>query len=127
MSHHHAIVWIDHLEAHVMHISNDDVEASVVKPHSPHHKVHSKSGTLSNGRAPEDQDFYHRVTEALAGAAEILIVGPAQAKLQLVKHIHTHDLALVSKVVGVETVDHPTDSQLVAYGRKYFHAKDMVL
>ena len=127
MSHYHALVWIDHLEAHVMHISNDDVEASLVKPHSPHHKVQSKVGTLGNGRAPEDQDYYHRVTVALAGATEILIVGPAQAKLQLVKHIHAHDPALVAKVVGVETVDHPSDGQLVAYARKYFHAKDMTL
>ena len=127
MSHYHAVVWIDHLEAHIMQISNGDVESSLVKPKNPPHKVHSKAATLGSGRAPQDQDYYHRVTEALAGATEILIVGPAQAKLQLLKHIHTHDPALVSNVVGVESVDHPTDKQLVAYARKYFHAKDQVL
>ncbi len=127
MSHYHALVWIDHVEAHVMHISPDDVEKSVIQPNSPHHKLHSKVGTLGDGRAPEDQDYYHRVAQALAGASEILIVGPAQAKLQLIKHIHAHDAALVSKVVGVETVDHPSDGQLVAYARKYFHAKDQML
>ena len=31
------------------------------------------------------------------------------------------------KVVGVETVDHPSDGQLVAYARKYFVAKDRML
>lgn len=127
MSHYHALVWIDHVEAHVMHISPDDVEKSVVHPKSPHHKLHSKVGTLGHGRAPEDHDYYHRVALALDGASEILIVGPAQAKLQLVKHIHAHDAALVSKVVGVETVDHPSDGQLVAYARKYFLAKDQML
>lgn len=60
MSHYHALVWIDHLEAHV-------------------------------------------------------------------KHIHSHEPALVRKVVGVETVDHPSDGQLVAYARKYFLAKDQML
>jgi len=29
--------------------------------------------------------------------------------------------------VGIETVDHPTDGQLVAYTRKYFVAKDRML
>jgi hypothetical protein len=27
-------------------------------------------------------------------------------------------------IVGVETVDHPSDAQLVAYARKYFIAAD---
>ena len=29
--------------------------------------------------------------------------------------------------MGVESVDHPTDGQLVAYARKYFVAKDRML
>ena len=127
MSHYHALVWIDHVEAHVMHISPDDVEKSLIHPSGQHHKLHAKVGTLNSGRAPEDQDYYHRVAEALSGASEILIVGPAQAKLQLIKHIHAHHPALAAKVVGVETVDHPTDGQLVAYARKYFLAKDQML
>jgi hypothetical protein len=30
-------------------------------------------------------------------------------------------------VIGVETVDHPSDAQLVAFARKYFVAKDRML
>ncbi len=127
MSHYHAVVWLDHTEAHVMHISPDDVEKSVVHPANPHQRMHSKSGALGSGRQAEDQHFYHAIVEALKGAQEILVVGPAQAKLQLIKHIHAHDKAVSDKVVGVETVDHPTDGQLVAYARKYFDAKDRML
>ena len=127
MSHFHALVWIDHAEAHVMHIAPEDVEKSVVHPAQPHHKLHSRVGTLGDGRAPEDQAYDHQVAEALAGAGEVLIVGPAQAKLQLIKHLHAHDPKLAACVVGVETVDHPSDGQLVAYARKYFRAKDRML
>jgi hypothetical protein len=127
MSHYHAVVWIDHSEAHVIHFSPDEVEQFVVHPHHPHHKVHSTAGTLGAGKAPVDKDYLHRVAQALLGAEEILIVGPAQAKLQLVKHIHAHEAALVAKLIGVETVDHPSDAQLVAYARKYFRAKDRML
>jgi hypothetical protein len=30
-------------------------------------------------------------------------------------------------LIGVETVDHPSDAQLVAYARKYFTAMDRML
>lgn len=129
MSHYHAVVWIDHREAHVMHISPDDVEACIVRPAKPHQHLHNKrgadkGGAVGTGRAPEDQNFYHEVVEALKGAQEILIVGPASAKLNLVKHIHSHHQPMVDKVVGVETVDHPSDAQLLAFARKYFNAAD---
>ena len=124
MSHYHAVVWLDHVQAHVIHFSPDEIEQFVVQANHPHHQVHCTAGTLGDGKAPVDKDYFHRVAQALRGAEEIVVVGPAQAKLQLVKHIHAHDPALVAKLVGVETVDHPSDAQLVAYARKYFRAKD---
>ena len=124
MSHYHAVVWIDHAEARVMHVSSNDIESSIVRPSKPHHHLHNKRGAVGVGRAPEDQHFYHEVVEAMKGAQEILIVGPANAKLNLVKHIHSHDQQMIDKVIGVETVDHPSDAQLVAYARKYFDAAD---
>ena len=127
MSHYHAVVWLDHSEAHVMHITAEDVEKSVVLPGKVKHHLHSKSGSVGSGRKAEDKDYYHAVAEALKGAQEILVVGPAQAKLLLIKHLHAHDQALADKVVGVESVDHPSDGQLVAYARKYFIAKDRML
>lgn len=127
MSHFHAVVWIDHSEAHVMHITPDDVEKSVVRPDHPHRKLHARSSAAAGGGTIENQDYYHEVAETLADAQEILVVGPAQAKLQLIKHMQHHDAALMSKVVGVETVDHPSDAQLVAYARNYFVAKDRLL
>jgi stalled ribosome rescue protein Dom34 len=127
MSHYHAVVWLDHSEAHVMHITADDVEKSVVHPAKPHAHLHSRRGTLGAGRQEPDKAYYHEIAEALKGAQEILVVGPAQAKLELIKHIHAHDPALSNKVVGVETVDHPSDAQVVAYARKYFVAKDRML
>jgi len=127
MSHYHAVVWLDHSEAHVMHISPDDVEKSVVHPAKPHTHLHARSGTVGSGRQIEDKAYYHAIADALKGAQEILVVGPAQAKLQLIKHIHAHHHAMADLVVGVETVDHPTDGQLVAYARKYFLARDQML
>lgn len=110
-----------------MHITADDVEKIVVHPAKPHHHLHSKSGAVGTGRLAEDKSYYHDIVEALKGSQEILVVGPAQAKLQLIKYMHAHEHSTAEKVVGVETVDHPSDGQLVAYARKYFVAKDRML
>jgi hypothetical protein len=40
------------------------------------------------------------------------------------KHATKHDHLIADKVVGIETVDHPTDGQLLAYAKKYFHKVD---
>jgi uncharacterized protein YjlB len=84
-----------------MHISPDEVEKSVVNPATPHRNRHRKRGSVSGSRQPEDQHYYHDVVEAMKGAAEILIVGPDHAKLELIKHIHAHDHEVVKKVIGV--------------------------
>ena len=127
MSHYHSVVWIDHSEAHVMYINPDDVETSVVYPAQPHHHLHNKRGSIDAGHSPEDQHFYHAVVEALRDVHEVLVVGPSNAKLNLIKHIQKHDPLMLDKVVGIETVDHPSDAQLVAHARKYFDAKDRML
>jgi hypothetical protein len=127
MSHYHAVVWLDHSEAHVFHFSPDDVEKFNAQSTSPRAHQHHKRGSIGSGHAQEDHGYYHQVAGLLSGAQEILVVGPAKAKLELIKHIHKHHHDLVDKVVGVETLDHPTDGQLVAYARRYFHARDRMI
>ena len=109
-----------------MHFSPEEVEKQLILPADPHKNLHIKSGKWGAGKALEDQKYYHDIAQALSTASEILVVGPANAKLQLIKHIHAHDKELVEKIIGVETVDHPTDGQVVAYARKYFSAKDQM-
>jgi hypothetical protein len=88
--------------------------------------LHSRAGTIGSGHTPEDQKYYHEVAHALSDAAEILIVGPSSAKLELIKHLHKHDSAIADKIVGVESVDHPTDRQVLAYARHYFARVDQM-
>ncbi len=122
--HYHAVVWIDHLEARVFHFNATDVDAMVIHPENPTRHLHHKAQTRGSGKAAEDQSYYHDVAQALAGAGAVLITGPAHAKTELVKHIHRHDPALMENICGVETVDHPSDGQLIAHARHYFKAAD---
>ena len=119
-SHYHAIIWIDHREAKVFHFNVADVERLVIHPHNPTRHIHHKANTIGSGHASQDHDYLQHVGEAVAGAGAILITGPANAKTELVKHIERHMPALKSKIAGVETLDHPTDGELVAHARRYF-------
>lgn len=120
--HRHVAVWVDHAEARVFHLTEDSFTETTVHALEPTTHLRSKHGA---GRHAEDRGpFYGEVAHALADADEILVVGPGTAKLELVKYVHKHAHQLVSKIVGLETVDHPTDRQLVAHARKVFLAAD---
>ncbi len=122
----HAAVWIDHKEAKIFHVDSMDVPDPA--KFEPHHHIKRHPSTTAEHEHPADaMHFFRDVAHALADSEEILIVGPAKAKLELIKYIHKHEHALEPKIVGVETVDHPTDGQLVKYVRQYFHAKDRML
>jgi stalled ribosome rescue protein Dom34 len=77
--------------------------------------------------ASEDHAFLQAVAQSIADAGAVLITGPANAKTELVKHISQHDPRLMKIIVGIETVDHPSDEQLVAHARHYFKAEDRML
>jgi stalled ribosome rescue protein Dom34 len=123
-AHYHAIVWIDHHEARVFHFNLAEVDKLVLHPHNPTRHIHHKANSIGSGHAAEDQEFFGQVTAAIADAGAILITGPANAKTELVKHIHTHQPALMKSIAGIETADHPSDGVLVAHARTYFKAAD---
>jgi stalled ribosome rescue protein Dom34 len=122
--HRHAAVFIDHHEAKVYHVDLDSFdEQTIASPHVHLHR-HPK-GAAEQPEHPDDvAHFFRDVAAALKDAEQILLVGPSTAKLQFVNYAKDEDRALAAKIVGVETLDHPTDGQLVAYAKKYFHVPE---
>ena len=125
MAHAHAVVWIDHREAKVFHFGLDDVQQDQVKPHHPTQHLHHKANSIGSGHAPQDQKYLQDVVDAIGEAGAILIVGPANEKTELLKHIEKHVPAMKAKIAGVEAMDHPTDNQIVAFARHFFKADHM--
>lgn len=121
MSFQHAVVWLDQTEAHVIHFTRDDAETEVIKTTSQH----QKAGVPNNNRAEEDTTYLDEVIAALTEAKQILVVGPGQEKLTLMRHMNKKHAETADKVVSVETVDHPNDGQLLTYARKYFVKGDL--
>jgi stalled ribosome rescue protein Dom34 len=120
----HAVIWIDHKEARIFHVHPEAADAATVL--APQHHLHRHP--KGRGEAKEHPDDAHRyfseVARALDGVDALLIVGPSSAKLEFFRYLLEHDRRLESKVVGVESADHPTDGEIVARARNCFMASD---
>lgn len=124
MSYQHAVVWIDHQHATVIDFSVDDKHVAIVEREGGQRQVHRRSGTPGSGKPAPDHHFFDEVTAALGNAREILVVGPGSAKLEFRKDLDARHKAVAGRVVGVESADHPTEGELLAYARKYFKKVD---
>ena len=125
MNRNHAVIWIDHHKAHVMSFNKEESDEKIVrsKLHMPH--LHTKSGSAGSGHGPEDTGFFDDAIKVVDGATEILVVGPGTEKTSFAKYIEKTHPRVAEKIVGVETVDHPSNPQLLAYARKYFVKADL--
>jgi stalled ribosome rescue protein Dom34 len=120
MSVRHVAVWIDRQEAKVFHVDPKGFDAKRIE--APHHHLTRKAE--EQGHHAGGERFFQDVAAALKDADKILVVGPSSAKLDFLRHVLKHDHALEARILGVETLDHPTDGQLAAYVRHYFHGED---
>jgi stalled ribosome rescue protein Dom34 len=127
MSHFHSIVWLDHREARVMDFSVDDVHKAVVRHHGGHRQVHHRSGSVGTGHAPEDVKFFDEIIVAVGDAQEVLVTGPGLLKNAFRQHADARHQAWSRRIMGVETLDHPSDGELLAFARKYFQKVDRML
>ena len=125
-AHFHAVVWIDHHEARVIHFNADVAEEELVHPAHPPRHLHSKAGSPEGDRVAEDPAYYRDVADALASARVFLVAGPANAKGELVKYLEREAPDLHRRLAGVETMDRVTDGELLKAARRFFLLADRV-
>lgn len=124
MSSTHVVIWLDHVEAHIIHFTADTAAGEVLKAHSMHPHLHVKAGNMTGGKAAETTRYFEDIISAVQNSKEILLMGPGLEKDVLMKYIVTHHKALAEKIVAALTSDHPTDPQILAFARKYFAGFD---
>lgn len=122
--HHHAIVWIDHHEAKIFQFDSTNVDFSTVRSTHPHQHIHHKANARDSGHAPIDTAYLQQVTRALQHTGVILITGPAGAKKELASYIEREYPQLAARIAAVQTLDHPSDGELVKLARAFFVAED---
>ena len=115
---HRATIWIDHAEARIFHANQHEAHESRVVVTSKH--------PFARHPSAETKRFFEEVAASIKHSEEVLLVGPSAAKLDFFRHVGEHDHRLEPRIVGIESVDAPTDPQLDAYTRQYFGAPSAV-
>jgi stalled ribosome rescue protein Dom34 len=124
MSYQHAVVWLDHLHAKVIDFTFTDEHVQMVNSESEHRQVHRKSGAPGSGKHADDRGFFDGVVAALGDARDVLVAGPGVAKQAFVKDLEHRHPEWARRVVGVETMDHPSVDDLLVAARRYFKRID---
>jgi stalled ribosome rescue protein Dom34 len=117
MSTFHAVVWMDHQEAHVVMFDREHVEAQRIQSRS-HHKHQGKAGDMAA--------FFAEVAQALTGTHEVLVTGPGSARNEFSDWCAAHQKSTAAIIVDSIASDHPSDAQLVAMAKQYFKKFDVM-
>jgi hypothetical protein len=121
----HMVVWIDHQVARLFALTQDAFqETPIHNSDTGHGHVHHHAGTGGAGHVALDRTFLDNISEAIGGAQEILIVGPAGAKTALKSFLDDHKPLQAANVMGVEAMDHASDGQIAAFARHFFERAD---
>lgn len=109
------VVVIDHHAAHIFRSVDGDraADETTVEPYDPHHfhrhLVHRKEAHYQGDRVPEETSFYAEVTEALAPATELVLIGHGTGKSSavdaLLAHLEKHRPDISRRIVATEAAD----------------------
>jgi hypothetical protein len=130
-------VWIDHQKAVLAKLEDGSLETRTVVSELES-RVRLAGGSRSKTPwGPQDvasdtrrdrkyqkhlTEYYRNVVRELAGADEVLIVGPGEAKGELRREIG-RSAKLAKKVVAVEAADKMTDRQIAARVKRFFGSR----
>jgi len=123
-NHTHSLVWLDHRQAKIFGFDAETHTTSLVHSTHPHENLHHKANSADSGHAPVDKIFLEAIAHALPATGPILIAGPSSAKTELHTHLLHRHRDIAARVSDVKPLDHPTDGELLAFGRHFFDADD---
>lgn len=120
----HTLVWLDHRLAKILRFDPDTSTTVQVRSTHPHENLHHKANSADSGHAPVDKVFLESVAHAIPEKGRILIAGPGSAKKELHTHLLHRHRDIAARVSEVKPLDHPTDGELLALGRRFFDTDD---
>jgi len=119
MSQHHAVVLLDHQSAEVLQFDAEHLQAQKIKSRSQH-GLHSHHTRQPGSEVRTQHEYFGEVCDALAGIAEVLVAGGHTSQIDFRHYVEKHRPQVAKQIVAWETVDHPTEGQLLALAKKHF-------
>jgi stalled ribosome rescue protein Dom34 len=104
---------IDHNHAQVLQFDAEHLQSEKIKAHGHHTRQHGNV-------VRTEHQFFSEVCDALAGIPEIIVAGGRAAQNDFKHYIGKHRPALMKQISAWETVDKPSEGQLLALAKKHF-------
>ncbi len=113
----HAVVWTDHHAAKVLKFDDENTTARVIREHT--------YSTGQHGSAVRSEhEFYAELCDQLDDVGQVFVTGSHTALADFRHYVDKHRPRTAARIVAYETVDHPSENQLVALARKHFVAAE---
>jgi stalled ribosome rescue protein Dom34 len=115
------VVWMDTNEARVYKVAPVPREVKRLARHEIRHHT-----AVDVERHKDLAKYFSALAGDLRDADEVLLIGPGPAKEKFRRFLeerHAQDLG--RRIVGTETVDHPTEAEMLAQSRRFFRAYDL--
>lgn len=119
----HIVLWMDHSEAKIFHVSENGAQKIVVSSHATGRHLQHKANVTGSGHKGVDTAFFKEVIETFTGNGAILITGPGNAKSEFKNYMIEHRTDLGKRISAVETLDHPSDAELIALAPPALHSR----
>lgn len=113
------IIWLDSREAKIFKRDGANEKLQHLRSHGQKHPA-QPHGKHAGSHHPEEIALFKEIAPTFKEASEVLLMGPGEAKVQFQKYMKEHDAVSAKKIVGVETVDHPSDGQIHQIAQKFF-------
>ncbi len=111
-------IWVDREHAKLFRYSSENLtQTHFTANTAPNHH----EGQLDHLK--KEVKFFKEFTPSLLGATEILILGPGVAKHHFRTFLTEHHPDLARKIVGCETIGHPSEAQIIEHARQFFSAE----
>ncbi|MGB7565083.1 MAG: hypothetical protein WBM08_10060 [Prochlorococcaceae cyanobacterium] len=127
---HRLVLQLSHQCTDAFTLDGEAVEHAVLRPHgiwgSGQSTTHRHDRDIAGQRAPLDHDYLTRITEAIAAADAVLLLGhgtgESDLRQVLLRHLKTHRRDLLERIVGVVSLDDSAlgEGELLAIAREQF-------
>ena len=117
MAFQHAVLLIDHHNAEILQFGAGNVQAEKLHAHRRYTRQHGSE-------VRTEHEFFAQVCDALDGIGEVLVAGGHLVQGDFRHYLEKHRPEVTRQVTGWETVDHPSEAQLLALAKKHFSRVD---
>ena len=109
----HAVLCIDHHHARILQFDAEAVHAVQLRAHAHYTRQHASV-------VRSEHEFFGHVCDELASIKEVLVTGSHTAQADFRHYVEKHRSTVMAHIAGWETVDHPSEGQLLALARGFF-------